>query len=384
SSDSDLEILSNGVGDQTRVIQGLKRAIRRQQTQINELSSKLTIADIHLASEKEKTKDKEDVIKSLKISIDVITQSKDLIIKALQSQLTELQTSVDLRRKELVTKDGQNAKQTESAEIKIYNRNANIDMLNELHDKSKKYERSLREKDEQIAKLEAQARTDTGKNFTMNVETSQDKSNALVLLNCTKIPFIQFVTLPWSGRFAAVFEDLPSAGPGWMVIQRRIDGRVTFESKGCGQDCFDGFGDLSREFWLGCDKIHELTVSRRHELYIELVDFDEAKAFARYDHFVVGGQAEHYKLNSLGQYSGNAGDSLRKSQNNQYLVNKSIRDSKAYEFFGWWIGAECNLNGKYYECKTSLDSDCGIWWGLWNLGKRHSLKSCKMLLRPKP
>nr|XP_017035529.1 fibroleukin-like [Drosophila kikkawai] len=357
SSDSDLEILSNGVGDQTRVIQGLKRTIRRKQTEINELTGKLTIADIHLASEKEKTRDKEVVISSLKTSIDVITQSKDLIIKALQSQLIELQTSLDSGKNKPVTKDCQNPKVTESDVMTIYNLSVKIEemgfelkqknnLLSDLKDKTQKYECSLREKDEHISKLEAQAEKDTAKISELLKKQSKggatvDNSNALVLLNCTKIPSIKFVSLPPASRFAVVFEDLPSAGPGWMVIQRRIDGRVAFDTKGSNLDCFNGFGDLSREFWLGCDKIHVLTASRRHELYIELVDFDDAKAFARYDHFVVGGQAEHYKLKSLGQYSGNAGDFLRKSENNQYLVIKTLPGSEIYfEFFGWWIGAE--------------------------------------------
>ncbi|CAF4021142.1 unnamed protein product, partial [Rotaria sp. Silwood1] len=44
---------------------------------------------------------------------------------------------------------------------------------------------------------------------------------------------------------------------GWTVIQRRINGTIDFYR---GWDDYkNGFGDLHTEFWLGNEKIHQLT-----------------------------------------------------------------------------------------------------------------------------
>jgi len=58
-------------------------------------------------------------------------------------------------------------------------------------------------------------------------------------------------------------------------------------------------------------------------LYIQLVDFDNVVAFARYDHFIVGDSTERYKLLSLGKYSGNAGDALQSHINKASGVSLS-------------------------------------------------------------
>ena len=98
-----------------------------------------------------------------------------------------------------------------------------------------------------------------------------------------------------------VFCDQTTAGGGWTVFQKRMDGSVDFYR--AWDDYKRGFGDLKGEFWLGLDKIHRMTISSSNKLRVDLEDFDGNKAFAEYTSFGVADEAKKYQL-SLGGYSG--------------------------------------------------------------------------------
>lgn len=100
-------------------------------------------------------------------------------------------------------------------------------------------------------------------------------------------------------------------GPGWMVIQRRIDGSVDFNRNW--QDYRNGFGMVSGEFWLGLEKLYRLTTTRRYELYVQVVDLKDDVHNYRYDRFEIGSEAEKFILKSLGKYTGEGFDCLRRN-----------------------------------------------------------------------
>ena len=58
---------------------------------------------------------------------------------------------------------------------------------------------------------------------------------------------------------------------------------------------------------LGNDNLYALTSDKRQRLRVELADYDNNTAYAKYDNFVIGSEDEKYKLESIGRYSGNAG-----------------------------------------------------------------------------
>ncbi|XP_061178310.1 angiopoietin-4-like [Saccostrea echinata] len=65
-----------------------------------------------------------------------------------------------------------------------------------------------------------------------------------------------------------VFCDMTTNGGGWTVIQTRFDGSTDFEREW--KDYKEGFGEASEEYWLGNAAIHDLTDSRKQELWIDL------------------------------------------------------------------------------------------------------------------
>lgn len=95
---------------------------------------------------------------------------------------------------------------------------------------------------------------------------------------------------------------------GWIVIQNRFDGSTDFFRTWI--EYKEGFGNVAGEFFMGLDKIHELTSSRLHELMIVMEDFGGEKKFAKYSAFGISDESSAYTLNLLGKYSGDAGDSL--------------------------------------------------------------------------
>ena len=57
----------------------------------------------------------------------------------------------------------------------------------------------------------------------------------------------------------------------------------------------------------GNDYLHLMTSDKRHQLRIDLADYEGHSKYAKYDYFQVDSYRDKYRLYSLGTYSGNAG-----------------------------------------------------------------------------
>ena len=114
-----------------------------------------------------------------------------------------------------------------------------------------------------------------------------------------------------------VFCDQTTAGGGWTVFQKRLDGSVDFYR---GWDDYKhGFGNLNGEFWLGLDKIYRLTTKQRSRLRVDLEDTTGKTAYAEYDFFGVASENSKYKL-SLGTYSGMVLDLITLPQRSSHIL----------------------------------------------------------------
>ncbi|XP_051859885.1 fibrinogen-like protein 1 isoform X1 [Drosophila albomicans] len=197
----------------------------------------------------------------------------------------------------------------------------------------------------------------------------------LTNIQTLRVPIIHTMTVPCESN-------LPEAGGGWTVIQRRKDGSVNFNRPW--SEYREGFGNLHGEFFLGLEKIHLLTQSQPHELFIFLGDFFNETRYARYSNFVIGNELEFYELKVLGNYSGTAPDSMQPHIHKMFSTpdrynHTNIRCAKDYSS-GWWF-SKCyrsNLNGMYVYSDNDKDVN-GIEWRSW---KSRPMKFAQMMIRP--
>ena len=169
------------------------------------------------------------------------------------------------------------------------------------------------------------------------------------------------------------------------MFQRRLDGTTNFFRD---WDAYKrGFGDLTREFWLGNDKISRLTQAMTAILLVEVADWEGATAVAKYGIFRVASESLSYEL-TVGSYSGNAGDSLSYHNSSSFTTMDRDNDDNRGEncavksVGAWWYNSchDSNLNGQYMGA-GKLDSK-GMVWYYWK-NSLQALKTSNMMLRPK-
>ncbi|KAF5901103.1 tenascin-like, partial [Clarias magur] len=182
------------------------------------------------------------------------------------------------------------------------------------------------------------------------------------------------------GKLVSVYCDMETDGGGWTVFQRRFDGSTDFFREW--KDYSKGFGEISANFWLGNDILHDLTTMEPMSLRVDL-RLGNDTAYAHYSNFSVGSEVNHYALDLSG-YSGTAGDSMRYHNGCPFstkdLGSGTNSTTCANNYLGGWWYKNCykaNLNGHY----ATFSKDQGVVWIDWK-GKDISLSFTEMKLRP--
>ena len=180
-------------------------------------------------------------------------------------------------------------------------------------------------------------------------------------------------------------------GGGWTVIQRRVTGTVDFARNW--QDYERGFGDVSGDYWMGLEGIHNLAKDRGITLRIDMQRTDGVWASATYSHFRVESNITKYKLR-LGQYKGGAAYngfayndgfefSTKDQDNDRWSSNCAARHQG-----GWWYN-HCSyvyLNSLFYTeaSKVAAGDDKMNWLGRYGIseyGSFGNLKFSEMKIR---
>ncbi|KAL7734872.1 hypothetical protein ACLKA6_011149 [Drosophila palustris] len=177
--------------------------------------------------------------------------------------------------------------------------------------------------------------------------------------------------------------DSQTAGPGWTVIQQRLDGKENFARDWATYR--QGFGSLSGDFFLGLERIHLLTTEQRHELYIHMEMFNGTIQYAHYDNFSISSVDDQYELIDLGNLSGNVTyNSFEMHTKMKFTTYDNDNDvlgnanCASLMHGGWWYTScgHVNLNGKFFNKEAKDDASMH-----WLDG--YSIRSVKMLIRPK-
>lgn len=196
-----------------------------------------------------------------------------------------------------------------------------------------------------------------------------------------------------NGALKQVFCEMIDAGGGWTVIQRREDGNEKFDRNWA--EYSNGFGDVTKDFWLGNTAIHLLTSTvEGTELRLEMTLCNGEKFVTKYKSFRVGTPESNFKLLAIEEFNYDGiGDWRYVGQTEGLVYNlgwefSTAKDSSSNDCVnqmgggGWWYNACAtfvNVNAKF-GCEQPYPSGNFYFWSA--IRQKRDIKKVKMMIRP--
>ena len=179
--------------------------------------------------------------------------------------------------------------------------------------------------------------------------------------------------------------DAYTDGGGWLVVQRRKDGSVSFNRGWVEYE--EGFGNLNGEFWHGLKPLHCLTSQGQWELRIDLTHTNGTKTYLHYKQFAIGSASDKYPL-QISQYKGiyptdpfydgtlrkiNGMKFTTKDRDNDLFSGNCAVNGNGKNGNGWWFNrcASIQLNQQYSEVQK-----------MYNGSSWHNYLFIEMKIRP--
>uniref|UniRef100_A0A3B3ZQN6 Fibrinogen beta chain n=1 Tax=Periophthalmus magnuspinnatus TaxID=409849 RepID=A0A3B3ZQN6_9GOBI len=219
-----------------------------------------------------------------------------------------------------------------------------------------------------------------------------------------------------------VYCDQQTQNGGWLVIQNRLDGSVDFGRRW--DDYRKGFGNIALdvgkghcqtpgEYWLGNDRISQISKMGPTTLLVEMEDWSGTKVQPKLKpnsiltQLKLNSDSTNYVL-AVDVYSGTAGNCLLEGSTELIGINRTMTIHNGMMFKrlplnpgdpskqcsredggGWWYNRchSANPNGRYYmggaytKLMAKHGTDDGMVWMNWK-GSWYSLKAISMKIRP--
>ena len=134
--------------------------------------------------------------------------------------------------------------------------------------------------------------------------------------------------------------DMETDGGGWLVIQRRLNGTVSFDRTL--EEYENGFGDASSEFWYGLKNILCFTQDNNDvELQIDLEYPNGNRGFVHYKHFTISASSSYQASTTAFKTSPGVSSNF-----NRYRPYFYVKAHCGSNVGGWWdTGCHGNPNG---------------------------------------
>ncbi|KAJ8018764.1 Ficolin-1 [Holothuria leucospilota] len=155
---------------------------------------------------------------------------------------------------------------------------------------------------------------------------------------------------------------------GWTVILRRFNDSLDFNRNW--DDFKTGFGFLSREFWLGHERVSHITNQAEYELHVNITFDNGTSCDMKYDAFRISDEWSNYTISSVGTYQSDSACRWREQDNPfecdpsdlsttftdcDKVWDKNIRDDGIYCIrpTGW--------TGPPFKVRCNMTVDGGRW-----------------------